>query len=109
MRLSFFSRHRLWRCFFLSDCGPDVFVIFKFDAQIRRRAAVVEKPRTACADKQRRGPSTTRPSAVAPDPSVRRSAQDDDFVVAWRSKKPTSCRISMSPKLSWRLWTDGLG
>jgi hypothetical protein len=101
MRLSFFSRHRLWRCFFPSDSGRNVFGIFKFDAQIRRQAAVVEKPRTARADKQRRGPSTTRGQALChDDPYVRRSAQDDDFVVTWRSQKSTSSRISMSPKLS---------
>jgi hypothetical protein len=28
------------------------------------------------------------PSAVSPDPSVRRSAQDDDFVGVWKKKHP---------------------
>ena len=97
--MSFFSRHRLWRCFLLSDCGPNVFVIFKFDAQMRRRAAVVEKPRTAWADKQRRGSlgyvrdrlfDYARPSAVSRDPSVKRSAQDDDFVRVGTENFPIS-------------------
>jgi hypothetical protein len=38
-----------------------------------------------------------------------RSAQDNDFVVAWRSKKPASSRNSMSPKLSQRLSDCVLG
>jgi hypothetical protein len=56
------------------------------------------------------GSSTTRGQAPCHDhPSVRRPAKDDDFVVTWRSKKPTSSQISMSPKLSERLWAIGLG
>jgi hypothetical protein len=35
------------------------------------------------------------PSAVSRDKSVRRSAQDDVFVVSWRCKKPASFRISL--------------
>jgi len=60
------------------------------------RASVVEKLRAAWVRLASSGSfDPAPPSAVSRDQSVRRSAQDDVFVVSWRCKKPASSRISI--------------
>jgi hypothetical protein len=79
---------------------------------------VAGKPRTVSASKHRRGPSASRYTAIAPDRSIRRFAQDDGFrghekapkqvssceTESWVNPKETTFQTACSsPRREWML------